>query len=158
MEKNMQIHIISIHDIRAYENNPRKIPEEAIDKVANSIKEFGFKVPVILDKDNIIVAGHTRILAAKKLNIEEIPCIIADDLTDEQIKAFRLADNKLSELSGWNFEKLDIELEGINLDMTEFGFDINSELKIDDFFTPAEIKEKEPKKIQCPYCGEYFTQ
>ena len=158
MEKIMQIHIISIHDIKAYENNPRKIPEEAIDKVANSIKEFGFKVPVILDKDNIIVAGHTRILAAKELGIEEIPCIIADDLTDEQIKAFRLADNKLSELSGWNFEKLDIELEGINLDMTEFGFDINSELKIDDFFTPAEIKEKEPKKIQCPYCGEYFTQ
>ena len=115
-------------------------------------------LPVILDKNNIIVAGHTRILAAKKLNIEEIPCIIADDLTEEQIKAFRLADNKLSELSGWDFEKLDIELEGLDLDMTEFGFDINSELKIDDFFTPAEIKEKEPKQIQCPYCGEYFTQ
>ena len=174
MEKNMQIHIISIHDIRAYENNPRKIPEEAIDKVANSIKEFGFKVPVILDKDNIIVAGHTRILAAKKLNIEEIPCIIADDLTDEQIKAFRLADNKLSELSGWDFEKLDIELEELDFNMSDFGFNLdlseNEELDINSFLTKAEpeiesentpiastvtvpASNSDAHVIICPECG-----
>lgn len=125
MEKIMQIHTISIHNIKAYENNPRKITDEAVDKVANSIQEFGFKVPVILDKNNVIVCGHTRILAAKKLGLEEIPCVVADDLTDEQIKAFRLADNKLSELSGWDFEKLDIELEGLdfNFDMSDFGFE-----------------------------------
>lgn len=119
----MQIHEISIYDIKAYDNNPRKISEEAINAVAASIKNFGFKVPVILDKNNVIVAGHTRILAAKKLGIEEIPCIIADDLTPEQIKAFRLADNKVAEMSGWDFEKLDIELEGLDFDMAEFGFD-----------------------------------
>ena len=157
MEKNMQIHIISIHDIRAYENNPRKIPEEAIDKVANSIKEFGFKVPVILDKDNIIVAGHTRILAAKKLNIEEIPCIIADDLTDEQIKAFRLADNKVGELSVWDFKKLDIELEELNFDMSDFGFEVeitntisdNQEIDIEDF-------SDEKFTHECPRCKFRF--
>ena len=131
----MQIHEICIHDLKAYENNPRKIPEESINAVAASIKEFGFKVPVIIDKDNVIVAGHTRILAAEKLGIEKVPCIIADDLTPEQIKAFRLADNKVSELSGWDFEKLEIELEESNLsfNMADFGFDSPDFNFIDEF-------------------------
>lgn len=159
MEKIMQIHTISIHDIKAYENNPRKIPDEAVDKVANSIQEFGFKVPVILDKNNVIVCGHTRILAAKKLGLEEIPCVVADDLTDEQIKAFRLADNKLSELSGWDWEKLDIELEELDFDMADFGFKIDDEeINIDNFLTKNEYQEKEPKQIQCPHCGKYFSK
>ena len=157
MEKNMQIHTISIYDIKAYENNPRKIPEEAVNAVAASIKNFGFKVPVIIDKDNIIVAGHTRILAAKKLNIEEIPCIIADDLTDEQIKAFRLADNKVGELSVWDFKKLDIELEELNFDMSDFGFEVeitntisdNQEIDIEDF-------SDEKFTHECPRCKFRF--
>lgn len=165
MEKIMQIHTISIHNIKAYENNPRKIPDEAVDKVANSIQEFGFKVPVILDKNNVIVCGHTRILAAKKLGLEEIPCVVADDLTDEQIKAFRLADNKLSELSGWDWDKLDIELEELDFDMADFGFNIDfdekEELDINDFLTKTEtVKSIEPatnnvskKEIICPECG-----
>ena len=84
---------MKIADLKAYENNPRK-NEKAVDAVANSINSFGFKVPVIIDKNNVVVAGHTRLMACKKLGIDEVPCVIADDLTEDQIKAFRIADNK----------------------------------------------------------------
>lgn len=120
----------NINELVMYENNPRK-NDEAVKYVANSIKEFGFKVPVIIDKNNVIVAGHTRIKAAKELKIDKIPCIIADDLTDEQIKAFRLADNKVAEFAAWDLDLLNIELDNIcDIDMADFGFenliDINS--------------------------------
>ena len=105
-----------------YANNPRN-NNNSVDLVAASIKEFGFKVPIIVDKENVIVAGHTRLLAAKKLGLEEVPCIVADDLTEPQIKAFRLADNKVSEFAEWDMDKLAIEMDMIEFDMTEFGFD-----------------------------------
>lgn len=111
-------------DIKAYEKNPRK-NKEAVPYVANSIKEFGFKVPIVIDSNNTIVCGHTRLLAAKKLQMDEVPCIIADDLTDEQIKAFRLADNKVAEKAEWDFDLLGEELDDImNIDMLDFGFDL----------------------------------
>lgn len=111
-----------INELVMYENNPRK-NDEAVKYVANSIKEFGFKVPIIVDKDNVIVAGHTRLKAAKKLKIEKVPCIVADDLTEEQIRAFRLADNKVAEFSEWDLPKLDLELmEIFNPVMVQFGF------------------------------------
>lgn len=119
----MQIILKKTNQIKPYDNNPRK-NDEAVKYVAKSIKEFGFKVPIIIDKNNIIVAGHTRWKAAKKLKIDELPCIVADDLTEEQIKAFRLADNKVAEKSEWDFESLAIELDGLfDFDMTAFGFD-----------------------------------
>lgn len=112
-----------IDDLIPYVNNPRK-NDEAIDYVAASIKEFGFKNPIIIDKDGVIVAGHTRHAAAKRLGLKEVPCIMADDLTEQQIKAFRLADNKTAEFASWDFEKLEIELEGISeIDMADFGFE-----------------------------------
>ena len=118
----MEIITKKIDEVIPYENNPRK-NDEAVDYVAKSIKEFGFKVPIIIDKDNVIVTGHTRLKAAKKLGLTEVPCIMADDLSEEQIKAFRLADNKVSEFSEWDNKLLDKELENIlNLDMEEFGF------------------------------------
>lgn len=109
-----------------YANNPRE-NDGAVDAVAASIKEFGFKVPVIIDKDNVIVAGHTRIKAAGKLGIDKVPCIIADDLSEEKIKAFRLADNKVGELAQWDFSKLEEELKelsemDLDFQMDEFGF------------------------------------
>lgn len=108
-----------INDIKPYGKNPRK-NNEAVTYVANSIREFGFNVPIIIDSNGVIVAGHTRYKSAKKLGLKEVPCIIADDLTDEQIKAFRLADNKVSEKSEWDFELLDVELEDIlSIDMEE---------------------------------------
>lgn len=148
----MEIITKKIGEIIPYKNNPRK-NDDAVEYVANSIKEFGFKVPVIIDKNNIIVAGHTRVKAAERLGIEEIPCIMADDLTDEQIKAFRLADNKVGEIAGWDFELLDMELIDIDLDMSNFGFITYDDSDIDDLFEEQEEKRKEKKQIICPHCG-----
>ena len=112
-----------LSELKPYENNPRK-NDEAVEYVANSIKEFGFKVPIVIDKDGVIVAGHTRYKAAKQLKLKTVPCIIADDLNEEQIKAFRLADNKTGELAVWDFPLLDIELAEIEtIDMQLLGFD-----------------------------------
>ena len=122
----MEIINKKIEDLIPYHNNPR-LNDEAVEYVKNSIKEFGFKVPMVIDKNNVIVAGHTRYKASKELGLKEVPCIIADDLTDEQIKAFRLADNKVSEKAEWDFELLDKELDDIDIDMTEFGFDLDLE-------------------------------
>ena len=127
----MNIIELNVDEIIPYENNPRK-NEAAIDKVAASIKEFGFKVPIIVDSENVIVAGHTRLKAAEQLGLKTVPVIMADDLTEEQIKAFRIADNKTSELSEWDFERLYAEMSEIeNIDMGQFGFD-DLEKQIDD--------------------------
>lgn len=119
--KEMKIIYKNIDEVIPYENNPRQ-NDGAVEYVANSIKEFGFKVPIIVDKDNVIVTGHTRLKAAIQLGLKEVPVIYADDLTDEQIKAFRIADNKVGEKSGWDLDKLKIELEDFDVDMTDFGF------------------------------------
>jgi site-specific DNA-methyltransferase (adenine-specific) len=119
----MNIIEMRIGDIIPYEKNPRK-NDEAVKYVAESIKNFGFKVPIVIDKNNVIVAGHTRYKASKKLGLKEVPCIVADDLTEEQIKAYRLADNKVAELAEWDFDLLGEELSDIlDIDMCDFGFD-----------------------------------
>ena len=116
----MNITNMKISALKEYESNPRLINDEAVDKVAASIKEFGFKVPIIVDENNVIVAGHTRKLAAQSIGMEEVPVTIADDLTEDQIKAFRLADNRVAEFSEWDFEKLEEEINGIENDFTGF--------------------------------------
>lgn len=122
-----QITLKSLDEVRPYANNPRK-NDDAVEYVVNSIKEFGFKVPIIIDGSGEIVAGHTRYKAAKQLGMEEIPCIVADDLTEEQIKAFRLADNKVAEAAEWDFDLLSEELDDIvDIDMEAFGFDFEIE-------------------------------
>ena len=114
-----------ITELRAYEKNPRH-NEKAVDAVAASIREFGFKVPIVIDKDNVIAAGHTRVAAARKLGLDKVPCIVADDLTEEQIRAFRLADNKTAELAEWDEDLLAEELKMLDdIDMSEFGFDMS---------------------------------
>lgn len=145
-----------LSELVEYENNPRN-NDGAVDAVAESIHQFGFKVPIVIGTDGVIIAGHTRKKAAEKLGLETVPCVVADDLTVEQIKAFRLVDNKTSELAGWDFAKLEAELADLSgMDMTAFGFVTSADVDIDDFFEEAEPKEKEPKKIQCPHCGEWF--
>lgn len=149
----MEITLKNIEDIKPYENNPRR-NDEAIDVVANSIKEFGFKVPIVIDKHNVIVAGHTRYKASKKLGLKQVPCIVANDLTDEQIKAYRLADNKVSEKAEWDFTLLDDELNDIlNLDMSEFGFE-NLDIDWANVEDLDESNYEEPKKdmLECPNC------
>lgn len=119
----MEIKDLKITDLKPYEKNPR-MNDNAVPYVANSIKEFGFKVPIIIDKKNVIVAGHTRYKAAQQLGLETVPCIIADDLTPKQIKAFRLADNKTAEKAEWETEFLSDELkELLDVDMGAFGFE-----------------------------------
>lgn len=131
-----------IEDIIPYENNPRR-NDKAVDAVANSIKEFGFKNPIILDKDNVIISGHTRRLAALKLKLETVPCYIATDLTDEQVRAFRLADNRVASFAVWDEDKLNKEIAEINnIDLSEFGFKKD---KIIDVFRD--------KLHICPKCG-----
>jgi hypothetical protein len=129
---------IALKDIFPYENNPRN-NDNAVDAVANSIKEFGFQQPLVLDKNNVIIVGHTRYKAAKKLGLKSVPCVIAENLTDEQCKAYRLADNKVGELAEWNMDLLAIELDEIDFDMGEFGFD-----EIDDIEEPV----KEQKEVE----------
>ena len=143
----MNIFNIDIDKIIPYINNPRN-NEEAIDKVASSIQEFGFKVPIVIDKDNVVITGHTRLLASKKLGLKEVPCVVANDLSEAQIKAFRIADNKVSEYSKWDKDLLRIELEGleemdfdldlVNIDYSDFDLEIDC---IEDDF--VEIKERE---------------
>lgn len=151
----MKLKSYKIEDIKPYKNNPRN-NDNAVDYVAKSIQEFGFKVPIIIDKNNVIVAGHTRVKAAKKLGITEVPCIIADDLTEEQVKAFRLADNKAAEKSEWDFTLLENELEQLsNIQMQEFGFLDIEQINWDNV---KELKEEsydepEKEKFQCPCCG-----
>src|SRR5699024_4876459 len=111
----------------------RLINDEAVDRVAAIIKEFGFKVPIIVDENNVIVAGHTRKLAAQSIVMDEIPVIIADDLTEEQIKAFRLADNKVAEFSEWDFDLLSDELGKLDIDMDDFGYeDIEEKVNVEE--------------------------
>lgn len=130
----MNVKQMNTEELIPYENNPR-FNEDAVEKVAASIKEFGFKVPIIIDGNNVIVTGHTRLLAAKELEMKQVPVIVADDLSDSQIKAFRLADNKVSEFSEWNFELMYDELNSLDIDMGLFGFDEElPDIDLDDIF------------------------
>ena len=135
----IQIVYKKIGDLKPYKKNAKKHPKEQVERIANSIKEFGFTQPVIIDKDNCVVAGHGRILGAKKAGLKTIPTVKLESLTEEQIKAYRLVDNKTNE-SDWDFSLLDEEL-GIladTIDMDLFGFDL----------TEQKDEEKKKKKVE----------
>lgn len=125
-----------IREITPYENNPRN-NDSAVDAVAASIREFGWQQPIVVDKDGVIIAGHTRYKAAKKLKLKEVPVVVADNLTDEQVRAYRMADNKSGELADWDFAALEEELAAISeIDMSAFGFDARiSQEDFDDSFS-----------------------
>lgn len=150
----MQIIEKRIEELFDYENNPRN-NDAAVEKVAASIQEFGFKVPIVIDKDNVIIAGHTRRKAAERLGMQTVPCIIADDLNEAQVKAFRLADNKTSEFAEWDFEKYEEECGKIgNIDMSRFVHELEKAGdNYDDYF--VDVEPKEDKGVQCPHCGEW---
>ena len=158
----MKVEQKQVKDLIPYINNPRH-NDAAVDAVASSIAEFGFKVPLVIDKNNVIITGHTRLKAAKKLGLETVPVVIADDLTEAQIKAFRLADNKVADFSSWDFDLLNLELEelsDLDFNMDAFGFgDLSftdntsggEELDIDDF-------SDEQFECECPKCGFRFNR
>ena len=143
-----KIVMLPVSEVRPYEKNPRK-NADAVKFVKASIEQFGFKVPIIVDSNRVIVAGHTRLLAAKSLGMAEVPCIMADDLTDDQIRAFRLADNKVGEFAEWDMDLLGDELDAIaeacDIDMGDFGFDLSDEEE-------TEVVEDEvPEEVE-PVC------
>lgn len=143
----MEIIYKNIDDIKPYSGNPRR-NDKAVERVAESIRQFGFKQPILIDKNDVIIAGHTRQLAAKKLKMLQVPCIYADDLTPEQVRAYRLADNKVAEFAEWDFDLLNQELLNIpEIDMTAFGFTMPkeaAEVQEDDYEinVPAEPRTK----------------
>ena len=118
----MKIEIADITTIKPYENNPRKLKDSAIEKVAMSLKEYGFRQPIVVDKDRIIVVGHTRYRASKKLGFKEVPITVADNLTPEQINAYRIADNRTAEESEWDNELLKMEIK--DLEAKDFKLDL----------------------------------
>ena len=164
---NMKIENKNINEIIPYSKNPRK-NDKAVKAVENSIREFGFKVPIVVDKNNIIVAGHTRYKAAISLKLEQVPCIVADDLTEQQVKAFRLVDNKTSELAEWDIELLNAEIEdlledfelGDDFKLEDFGFNLENILQEDiealDLDQTEEVEVKKTKGCCCPKCGFEF--
>lgn len=162
----MDVKLIPLDQIHPYEKNPRK-NDDAVDKVAASIREFGFNVPIIVDGDWTIVAGHTRYRAAGKLGLKEIPVIVVEGLTDEQIRQYRIIDNKTGELSSWDYDKLMMELGAIpEIDMSAFEFggfggaddteegtaDLTTNL---DEGYELDLSEYEDEAFdnECPYCG-----
>nr|DAR14745.1 MAG TPA: adenine specific DNA methyltransferase [Caudoviricetes sp.] len=140
----MEIIIKGLDEIWPYENNPR-VNDGAVGAVAESIREFGFQQPIVVDRDGVIIAGHTRYKAAQKLGLTEVPVVVAGNLTDEQVRAYRLADNKTGELAEWDFSALEEELAGIGeLDMSLFGFE-PKEMKEPEEITEDDYEEEPPE-------------
>ena len=146
----MQVQSMKIDEVKPYPNNPRN-NDDGVEAVANSIKDFGWQQPIVVDKNNVIIVGHTRYLAAKKLGLKEVPVKVATGLTPEQVKAYRLADNKTGELTDWDMGLLDDELADIaDIDMSDFGFDLDlgddeAEVQEDDF--DEEVPEEPKSKL-----------
>ena len=134
-----------IDKVKPYPNNPRN-NDEAVEYVANSIREFSFQQPLVVDSEGTIIAGHTRLKAAKMLGMETVPVVVADNLTPAQVNAYRLADNKVAEAATWDMEALAVELEGleVDFDMTMFDFD---EIGFEPSFDDVEDEQKPDESV-----------
>lgn len=157
----MEVKNVKIGVLKPYERNNKKHPQEQVDLVAESIKQYGFVQPIVCDKDNVVVIGHCRLLAAKKLKLKEVPVVYVEDLTDEQVRKLRILDNKTNE-SPWDFDNLQLELD--ELDFTDFGdldfgFDNPEVLDIDINESTSDIDFTKEKHFECtcPNCGFKFV-
>ncbi len=147
-----EIVLRNVEELLEYPHNAKKHPEWQVVKISDSIREFGFKQPIVLDKEDAVIVGHGRLRAAQLLGMKKVPCIIAKDLTPDQVKAYRLADNKLNE-SDWDMDLVTEELKDLPecmIDLT--GFDEDLVIEEED----VEIAKKEKKLTECPNCGEEF--
>lgn len=154
----MQIQTLKISEIKNYEKNPRK-NQAAVNGVAESIRQFGFKQPIVIDKNNIIIAGHTRLAAARKLKLDNVPCVVAEELTETQVQAYRLLDNKLAEKSDWDIELLEGELQDLK-DFDFVPFEVFWQSLAD--FLPIDINEDDDRLdkeqlCRCPSCEHVFN-
>ena len=158
----LKIEYLPVSALTPYNKNTRKHEKKDIDNIAESIRRYGMNDAIgIWGEQNIIVEGHGRMLACKQLGMTEVPCVRLDHLTDEQRREYAIAHNATAELSEWDLDILPDELA--ELDLSDFDFDFKmpyeegeNNVNIDDFFVDAEQKPKEPKKIQCPHCEEWF--
>lgn len=161
-ENMRRFEMVSIDKLVPYEKNARTHTEQQVQQIADSIKEFGFVNPVLIDGNFGIIAGHGRVLGAKLLGMTEVPAVFVEDLSEAKKRAYILADNKLAEKAGWDIELVSLELEelenlGFDISLTGFDKIEQTDIDIDSFFEQSgEPKNKEPKKIQCPHCGEWF--
>lgn len=148
--------MMKVDEIIPYENNPRN-NDMAVKPVADSIKMFGFQQPIVVDRSNIIIVGHTRLRAAKMLGLEEVPVVVADELSDEQVKSYRIMDNKTGEIATWDMDKLESEYSALinsgKVDLSAFEFNVNLDVACDELNTDEEIFEYE-----CPNCGLKFNR
>ena len=143
----LKVKYIPIGDVKPYGKNPRK-NAGAVKYVANSLREFGWRQPIVIDSGGVIVAGHTRLLAAQQLGMDTVPVVVADDLTPEQIKAYRLADNKTAEFAEWDADLLDMELDDLDIDMSLFGFELDEPETEPQEITEDEIPEAAEKRCK----------
>ena len=158
----MQIESVALNKIIPYIRNPRK-NDNAVEKVASSIQEFGFRQPIVVDSKNVIIAGHTRFEAAKRLGLDVVPIHVADGLTEQQAKAYRIADNRVSQEAEWDYDLLKLELEEIESpELTGFEefeiSDILKEINVEPSFENEQqrLDELEPKMVECPHCHKEF--
>lgn len=165
-EGNMELKVVYMapEELKPYKNNAKRHPEEQIEQIKESIKEFGFNDPIAVDKDNVVVEGHGRLIAAMEMGLEKVPVIKLDELTEEQRKAYTLIHNKLTMNSGFDFSALSLELSDLKdtFDMSSFGFEdfeldnTAFDVKDEDFITGTEITKAKDKTVTCPHCGESF--
>ena len=157
----LKIEYLSPDELTPYENNTRKHAPDDIESIKKSILDTGFNDPIgIWGENNLIVEGHGRQIAAKELHLDKVPVIRLDHLTDAQRREYAIRHNRSAELSAWDFETLEEELARLSIDgieMDDLNFTFADPGALDDLFAPAEEKEKEPKQIKCPHCGEWFT-
>jgi ParB-like chromosome segregation protein Spo0J len=155
----MNIKNMLVKDLIPYERNTKKHDKTQINNVAESIKQYGFVQPIVIDKDNVVVIGHCRLLAAKQLKMKEVPCVCVEDLTEEQVRALRIVDNKSNE-SEWDLDILPDELAELDLSDFDFDFGIYEETDLDvsddDFISDTEITKSKKKTCKCPECGAEF--
>lgn len=157
----LKIEYLAPEELTPYEKNTRKHAPDDIEQIKQSILQDGFNDPIgIWGEKNLIVEGHGRQIAALELHLEKVPCIRLDHMTDDQRRDYAIRHNRTAELSAWDFSKLEeeiaqLEIEGHDFEGLKFAStDISA---LDDLFAPSEEKEKEPKQIKCPHCGEWFT-
>ena len=157
----LKIEYLSPETLTPYENNTRKHAPDDIEQIKKSILEDGFNDPIgIWGEKNIIVEGHGRQIAALELHLDKVPVIRLDHLTDDQRRDYAIRHNRTAELSAWDFTTLEEEIAALEIEGHDFGglnFVFGTPSDLDDLFAPAEEKEKEPKQIKCPHCGEWFT-
>ena len=163
----LEVAYVATTDLIPYANNPRTHSEQQVAQVAASIQEFGFNNPILIDEHNSIIAGHGRLAAAQKLDMNTVPTILLEGLSEAQRKAYVIADNKLTENGGWDYDLLAVEIDrlkelDVNVDLTGFSIEELQVITQEVDFEPAgedeqgKLDELDPKWIDCPHCGKEF--